>query len=208
MQCKFEFLEFLIFPNIPYSGEVLFLKNLLSRHHHTDGAYFGTGFPHMLFMVHPEYRPKRPANQVHDYHRISSMFGLYSNFILSLFPVCTDSRSTTTRINSSSKQLPTSRYRVEDNLGLRGPTLTGALSLTTKSRSKTNKFKMLLLNAKNACNTGILSQQIYDCTPHFPCFLTRNLNSDRRPTRQNLAVAKMFVERDDQINRHFKKNSD
>lgn len=34
-----------------------------SRHHHIDGSYFSTGFPHMFFMVHPEHRPKRPTNQ-------------------------------------------------------------------------------------------------------------------------------------------------
>lgn len=32
-----------------------------SRYHHVDGAFFGTSFPHMLFMVHAEYRPK-PAS--------------------------------------------------------------------------------------------------------------------------------------------------
>ncbi|XP_038209092.1 casein kinase II subunit beta-like [Zerene cesonia] len=36
---------------------------IASRHHHTDGAYFGTGFPHMVFMVHPDCRPQRPTSQ-------------------------------------------------------------------------------------------------------------------------------------------------
>lgn len=32
----------------------------LSKHRNIDGAYFGTGLPHMLFMTYPFLRPKAP----------------------------------------------------------------------------------------------------------------------------------------------------
>ena len=38
-------------------------KPKYSHHLHIDGAYFGTGFPHMLFMEHPEMRPKKPTEE-------------------------------------------------------------------------------------------------------------------------------------------------
>lgn len=55
-----------------------------SRHHHTDGAYFGTGFPHMLFMVHPEYRPKRATNQFVPRYKLKNSFGEWKKLLLRL----------------------------------------------------------------------------------------------------------------------------
>lgn len=45
-----------------------------SRHLHIDGAFFGTGFPHMLFMVHPHLRPKRAPN-----HFVARLYGFKIN---------------------------------------------------------------------------------------------------------------------------------
>eukprot|EP00040_Diaphanoeca_grandis_P002212 m.20854 g.20854 ORF g.20854 m.20854 type:complete len:220 (-) comp13139_c0_seq1:384-1043(-) len=45
----------------PRCNDVFFPR--ASRHQHIDGAYFGTTFPHMLFAVHPEYRPSEPPTR-------------------------------------------------------------------------------------------------------------------------------------------------
>ena len=41
-----------------------------SRHYQLDGAFFGSGFPHMFFMMNPEYRPRRPRK-----HFVARLFG-------------------------------------------------------------------------------------------------------------------------------------
>ncbi|EJY58086.1 AAEL017447-PD [Aedes aegypti] len=68
-----------------------------SRHHHTDGAYFGTGFPHMLFMVHPEYRPKRPANQF-----VPRLYGFKIHSLAYQIQLQMDEKATTSTSNNKS----------------------------------------------------------------------------------------------------------
>ena len=68
-----------------------------SRHHHTDGAYFGTGFPHMLFMAHPESRPKKPATSfVPRLYGFKVRIAESLNLLLTLthsYPFCLQSRT-------------------------------------------------------------------------------------------------------------------
>ncbi|XP_049842179.1 casein kinase II subunit beta-like isoform X1 [Schistocerca gregaria] len=45
----------------PKSNDVYVPKS--TRHHKVDGAFFGTSFPQMVFMVHPECRPPKPTQQ-------------------------------------------------------------------------------------------------------------------------------------------------
>uniref|UniRef100_A0A0N5ABL3 Casein kinase II subunit beta n=1 Tax=Syphacia muris TaxID=451379 RepID=A0A0N5ABL3_9BILA len=52
-----------------------------NRNQHTDGAYFGTGFPHMFFFVHPEARPDRPEE--HFVPRLSESSALVKISLLS-----------------------------------------------------------------------------------------------------------------------------
>ena len=45
----------------PKCQDVYYPKSSVSRS--VDGAFFGTGFPHVLLMVHPEHRPKPPEKK-------------------------------------------------------------------------------------------------------------------------------------------------
>ena len=44
--------------------------SISSKYITIDGAYFGTSFPHMFFMVYPDARPPEPK-----YHFVASLYG-------------------------------------------------------------------------------------------------------------------------------------